>query len=261
MVSSDNEVTARSGGNFSVSGGEERPAEQGHAEFDEKARSYDALFRPWLRIAGASREHFARSRVKWLSGRLGQQGMVPKRVMDFGCGTGTSLPLLADILGAERVIGLDTSEESLAVARESVADRTSIELGTPANHVPRQDLDLVFCNGVFHHIPPPERPAVVDFVYRCLRPGGIFAFWENNTWNPIHAFAMKHSQIDRNAIPILPPESRRLLSSGGFRVVHTDFLFFFPGYFRWLQPWELRLTKVPLGAQYQVLAVKSGYAE
>ncbi len=40
--------------------------------------------------------------------------------MDFGCGTGVPLPLLEDILHAEQVIGLDASEESLAVARESI---------------------------------------------------------------------------------------------------------------------------------------------
>jgi hypothetical protein len=29
--------------------------------------------------------------------------------------------------------------------------------------------------------------AAVDYVYRSLRPGGLFAFWENNPWNPAHA--------------------------------------------------------------------------
>lgn len=251
MSPSDNQATCRCG----------RPVEQGRSEFDETARTYEALFRPWLKIAGAPREHFARSRVKWLSHRLGQQRVAPKRVMDFGCGTGMSLSLLADILGAEQVIGLDTSEESLAVARESVASRSSVGVDAPANYLPRQDLDLVFCNGVFHHIPVPERPGVVDFIHRCLRPGGIFALWENNPWNPMQAFAMKHSKIDRNAIPISPPESRRLLRSNRFEVVQTDYLFFFPGYFRWLQPVEALLTRVPLGAQYLVLAVKRGHAE
>lgn len=231
-----------------------KPEDENKPEFDKFARDYEALFKPWLKIAGASREYFARSRLKWLSYLLAEQKIAPRRVMDFGCGTGMSLPLLEDILHAEQVIGLDTSEESLAVARESVGSRP-LELATPAKYVPRQDLDLVFCNGVFHHIPVAERSAAVDYVYRCLRPGGMFAMWENNPWNPILSFGMKHSEIDNNAIPLPPPESCRLVASK-FSVVRTDYLFFFPGYFGWLHPLEKWLIKVPLGAQYQVLARK-----
>jgi SAM-dependent methyltransferase len=233
---------------------EMKPADENKPEFDRSAREYEALFQPWLKIAGASREYFARSRLNWLSYVLHEQGVVPKRVMDFGCGTGMSLSLLADILEAEQVIGLDPSEESLAVARESIG--RPVRLATPTSYLPQQDLDLVFCNGVFHHIPEPEQPAAIDYVYRCLRPGGIFAMWENNPWNPVHALAMKHSEIDENAIPISPAESRRLVGAGRFQVMRTDYLFFFPGYFSWLHPLEKWLVKLPLGAQYQVLARK-----
>jgi SAM-dependent methyltransferase len=131
-----------------------------------------------------------------------------------------------------------------------------VQLATPTRYLPQQDLDLVFCNGVFHHIPVAERSAAVDYVYRCLRPGGMFAMWENNPWNPMQSFAMKHSEIDKDAIPLPPPESRRLVASERFSVIRTDYLFFFPGCFSWLHPLEKWLIKVPLGAQYQILARK-----
>jgi SAM-dependent methyltransferase len=233
-----------------------KPAEASEAEFDKSARHYEALFKPWMKIAGASREYFARSRLNWLSSLLREEGFWPGRVMDFGCGTGMSLSLLADVLKPKQVIGLDPSQESLAVARESFGSR-SIQLSTPAQYLPQQDIDLVFCNGVFHHIPVLDRPRVADYIYRCLRPGGYLAFWENNPWNPIHAFAMKHSEIDKNAIPLSPPTSRRLLASQAFQLIRTDYLFFFPGFFTWLHPLEKRLIKVPVGAQYQVLARKA----
>jgi SAM-dependent methyltransferase len=231
-------------------------ADENKPEFDRTAREYERLFERWLRIAGASREHFARSRLNWLARLLREREIAPRRVMDFGCGTGMSLGLLADILEAEQVIGLDTSEESLAVARESAGSRC-VELATPAKHLPQQNLDLVFCNGVFHHIPVAERVTVVNYIHRCLRPGGIFALWENNPWNPVHTFAMKHSEIDKNAIPLSPPESRRLVSLERFQVIRTDYLFFLPGPFRWLRSLEKWLIKVPLGAQYQVFARKN----
>lgn len=231
-----------------------KPADENKPEFDKSARHYETLFQPWLRIAGSSREYFARSRLTWLSYLLSEQEIAPRRVMDFGCGTGLSLPLLTEILGARQVIGLDMSEESLAVASESVGSRT-VELTTPARYVPQQNLDLVFCNGVFHHIPVAERAAAMDYVCRCLRPGGIFAMWENNPWNPMQSFAMKHSEIDKNAIPLPPPESLRLVASE-FSVLRTDYLFFLPGYFAWLHLLEKWLIKLPLGAQYQVLGRK-----
>lgn len=234
---------------------EMKTTDENKPEFDRSAREYETLFQPWLRIAGASREYFSRSRLNWLSYVLHEQEIVPKRVMDFGCGTGMSLSLLADIFDAEQVIGLDPSEESLAVARESVGSRP-VQLTTPAKYLPQQDLDLVFCNGVFHHIPETEQPAAIDYVYRCLRPGGMFAMWENNPWNPIHGFAMRHSEIDANAVPLAPPASHRLVGSGSFQLIRTDYLFFFPGYFSWLRPLEKWLIKVPFGAQYQVLARK-----
>jgi len=225
------------------------------SEFDKSARDYETFFKTWLRVAGSSREYFAHARLKWLDCLLREEGVTPGRAMDFGCGTGMSLPLFLDILHARQVVGLDTSEQSLAVAREAVGSRP-VELATPARYVPQQDLDLVFCNGVFHHIPLAEQPAAVNYVFRCLRPGGIFAMWENNPWNPIHAFAMKNSEIDKNAIPLPPPESRRLVSMERFRVIRTDYLFFVPGYLSWLRPLEKLLIKVPVGAQYQVLARK-----
>lgn len=233
-----------------------KSATETEAEFDKFARDYESQFKPWLKIAGASREHFARSRLKWLADLLAEERIVPKRVMDFGCGTGISLPLLGEILHAVDLVGLDTSEESLAVAAESIGKRSTVQLTTPTQYLPSQDLDLVFCNGVFHHIPLAERTGAVEYVHRCLRPGGVFALWENNPWNPVQSFAMKHAEIDKNAITLPPPESRRLVASAGFNVIRTDYLFFFPGGWKWLYPLEKSLIKVPLGAQYQVFARK-----
>ena len=232
-----------------------KSADENQPEFDKSARDYESLIKPYLKIAGASREYFARSRLNWLSYLLREQDIIVRRVLDFGCGTGMSLALLEDILHAEHVIGLDTSKESLAVARESIVNRP-VQLATPQEYIPQHDLDLVFCNGVFHHIPVAERPSAVDYIYRCLRPGGVFIMWENNPWNPIQFLCMKYSEIDKNAIPLSPTESCQLVASERFRVIRTDYLFFFPAYLNWLHPFEKRLNKVPLGAQYQVFARK-----
>ena len=73
------------------------------------------------------------------------------------------------------------------------------------------DADLVYCNGVFHHIPPQERSSALKFVDRTLRTGGLFSFWENNPWNPGTQYLMSRLPFDRDAIKLSSIESRRLV--------------------------------------------------
>ncbi len=117
-------------------------------------------------------------------------------------------------------------------------------------------MDMAFCNGVFHHIPLAERADAVASVFQALRPGGLFAFWENNPWNPGTRYVMSRIPFDRNAITLPPPEARRLLRSGGFHVLRSDFLFYFPRALAALRIMEPVLRKLPLGAQYLVLCRK-----
>lgn len=225
------------------------------AEFDRFAENYEALLKPWLKVTGSPREYFAETRMHWLARLLRELGFAVQNAMDFGCGTGISIPLLIDVLGAADVLGVDTSEASLDVARRTLT-HPGVRLKTVDACVPQGTLDLVFCSGVFHHIEPAERARAIEYVQASLRPGGVFAFWENNPWNPIVSYSMKHAEIDRYAVPIVPPEARRLLTAGSFRVLRTDYLFFFPSYLPGLRRLEKYLFRLPLGGQYLVLAQK-----
>ncbi|MCS7034896.1 MAG: class I SAM-dependent methyltransferase, partial [Phycisphaerae bacterium] len=90
------------------------------------------------------------------------------------------------------------------------------------------------------------------------RPGGYFAFWENNPWNPGTRFIMSRCPFDDDAIPLSPLESRRRVRVAGFTVMRTDFLFIFPKVLGWLRWMERPLSRLPLGGQYQVLCRKPG---
>lgn len=92
------------------------------------------------------------------------------------------------------------------------------------------------------------------FVRAALRPGGYFAFWENNPWNPGTVAIMRRIPFDRDAIMISPTEARRLLGAAGFEVVSVDSLFYFPRMLSWLRPLEPALSRLPLGGQYLALA-------
>jgi SAM-dependent methyltransferase len=227
------------------------------SEFDAVADHYEVALQQGLRISGESSAYFAAHRVEWLQRRLVELGapMAGKHGIDFGCGTGNSLPYLRRILGLASVTGLDPSLQSLRVAKRLHPD-PSFHFHTPDAYAVHAGGDLVFCNGVFHHIPPGERPRCVARIREFLGDQGIFAFWENNPWNPGTRYVMKRIPFDRDAIPLSIPESRRMLEEAGFGILCVDTCFYFPRLLGFLRRFEPCLCKVPLGAQYLILAKK-----
>jgi SAM-dependent methyltransferase len=222
------------------------------AGFDQYATNYHDQLKRGLSLTGEDPEYFARARVEVLRQRLTEIGARPKAVLDFGCGTGSTVPLLLDLAGVEGAIGTDASAASLAVARVR-HDDTRISFQA-LDQVIEDAVDLAYCNGVFHHIPPPERPAALRYVARALRPGGLLALWENNSWNPGTRMVMHRIPFDRDASPLSPLACKRMLREGGFDVVRTDFAFIFPHSLRALRPVERYATRLPVGGQYMVLA-------
>ena len=225
-------------------------------EFDRYAADYDAALERGLSVSGEDKDYFARERLLHLARCCAQLGFHPDRALDFGCGIGSAAPFFLEAFPELRqLIGTDLSPQSLDVARRRHGDRR-VEFRLLSEHAPRADLDLVFCNGVFHHIPPVRRAGAVREIQERLRPGGLFALFENNPWNPGTRYVMSRIPFDRDAITLSPLAARRLVAAGGFELLRTDFLFVFPRALSWLRPLERHATRLPLGAQYLVLARK-----
>ena len=221
------------------------------AHFDDYAENYDCALNQGLSATGESKDYFARQRVIWLSQCLRQMSLRPQRVLDYGCGTGSTAALLLEVLEADYVIGVDSSMKSVSVARQTHTQRTQFFVNSEFN--PDQTVDVAYCNGVFHHIPVQARAGQLKYIANSLRPGGLIALWENNPWNPGTRYVMSRIPFDRDAITLTPLNARRMLRSNGFEVLRTDFLFFFPRSLRFLRPVEPALSRFPLGGQYQVL--------
>jgi SAM-dependent methyltransferase len=225
------------------------------AEFDAYAGNYDEKINEGLGLTGESRAFFAEGRMQWLRKRLSALGCQPENALDFGCGTGGSIPFFFQYLGVRSVRGVDPSAQSLATAKDS-AGGLNADFQLPGDYRPDGRFDLAFCNGVFHHIPPPERAEAVRTIAASLAPGGLFAFWENNPWNPVTRFMMSRVEFDRDAVLVWPAQARRMLSAAGFEILFTDFLFVFPHLLAGLRRFEPALCKLPLGGQYMVLCRK-----
>ncbi len=223
--------------------------------FDEYATSYDRALAQGLAATGEDRNYFARRRVEWLRRCLDRMQFAAGRTIEFGCGTGSNVPFLIELAGAASVVGIDTSGKSLEVARNTFGSLKAQFYGA-GEYEAQGRADLVFCNGVFHHIPPPDRAGAVEYLFRCLRPGGLFALWENNPWNPGTRYVMSRIPFDRDAITLSPPQSRRLVRAAGFEVLRTDCLFIFTHFLRWLRAVEPLLSSLPIGGQYELLCRK-----
>lgn len=226
----------------------------GEPLFDGRADDFDDTLAHALSATGEGKEYFACARVAWLCRCLDALGVRPRAVMDYGCGTGSATPYLFDLLGAASVTGVDVSPRSLDLATKRWGSSGAV-FSLPSSG-PSAQCDLVFSNGVFHHIPPHERSGAIAYVYDALADGGWFALWENNPWNPGARYVMAHCAFDREAIMLASPQARRLLRAQGFEVVCTDFLFIFPRALRWLRWLEPFVSRLPLGGQYQVLCRK-----
>lgn len=228
------------------------------AEFDRYAEEYDSALAQGISVSGEDKNFFAKGRIAWTAQYVGKHTApdAPLAVLDYGCGTGSATPFLVSDMGADRVVGVDISPASIRVAQRDHADVRAAYYSL-TDYQPVAEMDGVFTNGVFHHIPVAERQAAMEYVYRSLKPGGWFALWENNWLSPATRYVMSRCPFDSDAIPLTPRTAHTmLLDHGGFEIVRTDFLFIFPRILKFLRPLEAKLSGLPIGTQYQVLCRK-----
>jgi ubiquinone/menaquinone biosynthesis C-methylase UbiE len=99
-----------------------------------------------------------------------QPGM---KILDCGCGPGGISAGLAEAVGSSgQVIGIDSAESQVAVARNRSTANLRFEVGS-VYLLPFADntFDLVFSHALFEHLAHPARG--IQELLRVLRPGGI----------------------------------------------------------------------------------------
>lgn len=223
-------------------------------QFDNFAENYSEILQAGLAATGENADYFMRRRIEITGQHLTRSAAVINEIMDFGCGVGLATSCLLETLSAKQVVGVDVSRKILAeAARRNPSGR--------ANFAHPEDftgsVDLVFCNGVFHHIDPAQRAASLLFIHKALKMGGLFALWENNPWNPGTRYVMSKCDFDADAKTLSPRDAQRLLRENGFKMVMMTSAFFFPRALKIFRKFEPGLSSTLLGGQYLILCRKS----
>lgn len=111
------------------------------------------------------------------------------RVLDIGCGRG-ELVFYAASRGAKYAIGIDYSQESIAISREA-RDQQSEErqkntrfFKADATRLPfpNSSFDYIFCTEVWEHLYPEEVATMLAEIRRVLSPHGILVVHTAPTW-------------------------------------------------------------------------------
>ncbi|MDB5541485.1 MAG: trans-aconitate methyltransferase [Devosia sp.] len=108
----------------------------------------------------------------------------PGRIVDMGCGPGNSTELLVERFPSAEVIGLDSSPNMLAEARQRVPLARFAE--ADANSwVPEPDTDLVFANAIYQWVP--KHLVALTRIAAALLEGGVLAVqMPDNVGEPSH---------------------------------------------------------------------------
>ncbi len=213
---------------------------------------YDRLLDQGLRLSGEDKRFFLVGRVNHLVSRL-PASFSPRQILDYGCGIGDTTRYLAEVFPGAEVIGLDVVEEAVAYAQANNASQR-VRFCLNRDLAPAGSAELCYVNGLLHHVEPGERLAVVRWLRCAIAPTGYLALFENNPWNPGTRLVMSRIPFDRDAKPLSARTARGILRSAGFSCAPARFLFLFPRRLAVLRRFESPLARLPLGAQYCLLA-------
>lgn len=230
------------------------------AEFDKFADEYHAMHSASIAASGEAPQYFAEYKIKDLAheySRHAGTAAKPPRILDFGSGSGGSVPYLSRYFPGSELTCADVSKRSLELAAARFPGSARfIQFDGRALPFEPGGFDIVFAACVFHHIDHAEHARLLEDWYRVLRPGGIAVVYEHNPYNPLTQRVVKSCAFDENAHLIPARAMRQTFARAGFARARVRFRVFFPFALRRLRPLESRMTWLPLGAQYYVVAAK-----
>ena len=144
-------------------------------------------------------------------------------VVDVGCGSGYSLPKLAERFAPRELVAVDIDPQMLEAAgqeaqRAGVAVKL-VEASSSRLPLPDQHADLLFCHQTFHHLVEQEA-ALAEFL-RVLKPGGVLLFAES-TKRYIHSWIIRALFRHPMEVQRTAQEYLQMVRAAGFEVAEAS---------------------------------------
>lgn len=98
----------------------------------------------------------------------------PTAVVDLGCGPGQLTAALTTRWPTARIVGIDSSAEMIAAARDHVSGRVSFQVGDLRDWRPDAPVDVIISNATLQWLP--DHRALLPILVDHLVPGGWLAF-------------------------------------------------------------------------------------
>ncbi|SRR5258706_528221 len=102
-----------------------------------------------------------------------------RRLLDFGCGSGSSSVVIARLLPNTEIVGVELNQNLLKLASARMAHygvRNVRFVASPSGTQLPENLgsfDFILFSAVYEHLLPRERDDLMPLVWRVLRPGGV----------------------------------------------------------------------------------------
>lgn len=224
-------------------------------DFGRYADSYDQEIASAISFAGLDPDFFLELKADLLVDLLRRLGDPARaRVLDVGCGPGAMDSHLVGRVGA--VHGLDTSRSM--VARASARNPGATYGVCEPDRLPCDSgsFELAFASCVLHHVVPGSWPRFTAELVRVVRPGGLVAVLEHNPLNPLTRLVVSRCAFDEDAELLALRKVKRLLGDAGATALASRYIVFFPWQRAALRRLELRLGRLPFGAQYLVAGTR-----
>ncbi|ACK72691.1 Methyltransferase type 11 [Gloeothece citriformis PCC 7424] len=111
-------------------------------------------------------------------------GGQPRRILDLGCGTGSTTLLLKQTFVDGEIIGIDLSPYMLAMANYKAKQAGLSVQWQQGNalktHFPDASFDVVTASLLFHETPPMVAESILKECFRLLIPGGQVIIFDGN---------------------------------------------------------------------------------
>jgi 2-polyprenyl-3-methyl-5-hydroxy-6-metoxy-1,4-benzoquinol methylase len=113
-------------------------------------------------------------------GYLDSEAFVGKRILDLGCGCGSSSVNLTRLIGGDvEIVGVDLEQEYVNLANKRARyygmSNLSFFHSPDSQSLPEgiSDFDFIILSAVYEHLLPAERAALLPTLWGHLRPGGV----------------------------------------------------------------------------------------